>query len=80
MQTKYGSILAPVASGSYLFLATWKADIWRIMVQGQSGQKVCMTLSQPVAGHGSMYLSPQALRETENERIVVLGQLDKKSS
>jgi hypothetical protein len=33
-------------------LATWEAEILRIAVLGQSGQKSHGTPSQPIAGHG----------------------------
>jgi hypothetical protein len=34
-----------------IILASWEAEIGRIMVQGQPEQKVCQTSSQPVATH-----------------------------
>jgi hypothetical protein len=41
-------------------LVTWEADIGRIMVQGQPGQKVHeMPFQQKKAGHGGMHLSSQ---------------------
>jgi hypothetical protein len=46
-----------------LILATWKVEIRRITVQGQLGQIVCKTLSQPVTGYGSVCLSSQLLWE-----------------
>jgi hypothetical protein len=41
-------------------LATWEVEIKRNMVQGQYGQKIFKTTSQPIkTGHGSTYLSSQ---------------------
>jgi hypothetical protein len=40
-----------------VILATWEAEIRRITVGGQSGQKVPKTSSQPTVGCSGMYLS-----------------------
>jgi hypothetical protein len=44
-------------------LATWEAEIRRIMVQGQIGQKVHKTLSQLKVGCGGSCLSFQRQQE-----------------
>jgi hypothetical protein len=67
-QKKSKSNLTPV------ILATWEAKNRRITVQGQSGQKVTETPSQPIARHGGMCLSFQAMQQTEIGRTAVLGQ------
>jgi hypothetical protein len=59
-------------------LATWKAEIGRIVVRGQPGKKVNKTTSQPIAGHGGMCLSFQATWEAEIRRIMVPGQQKEK--
>jgi hypothetical protein len=42
-----------------IIAATWEAEGERIMVQGQPGQKVLKTLSQPIAGCNCVHLSCQ---------------------
>jgi hypothetical protein len=46
---------------------TWKVEIKKIMVGGQSRQKVRGTPSQPIAGCGSMYPLSQIIREASVE-------------
>jgi hypothetical protein len=53
----------------YCNLATWEAEIRRIVVRGQSGQKVHKTLSQPIVVQKAAAISS----------IVVLGQCRQKS-
>jgi hypothetical protein len=55
-----------------VILATWEAEIGRTAVWGQSGQKVCKTPSQSLAG--GMHLSFQATWEAELGRITATGQ------
>jgi hypothetical protein len=40
-----------------VILATWEAEIGRMVVQGQPGKIVCEALSQPVAGCNGAHLS-----------------------
>jgi hypothetical protein len=54
-----------------VILVTWEVMIQRITVQGQSGQKVCQTPSQPMAGCGSICLSSPATQGNTNRRIEV---------
>jgi hypothetical protein len=55
-----------------VILATWEVEIRRIAVQGQLGQIVLETPSQPMAGYGSMNPSSSQLhRGSTNTRIVV---------
>jgi hypothetical protein len=61
-----------------VILATWEAEIGRIVVQGQSGQKVVETLFQPTAICGAMCLSSQATQETEIRRIMIQASSGKK--
>jgi hypothetical protein len=43
-----------------VILTTWEAQVRKIMVGGQSGKKVCKTLSLPIkAGHGGTHPSSQ---------------------
>jgi hypothetical protein len=58
-----------------VILATWEAEIRRIVVPVQPRQKVCKTSSQLIGGYSGAGLSPQATREAEFGRTVVLGQL-----
>jgi hypothetical protein len=45
-----------------VILATWEAEIRKVVVQCQTGQKVTKTPSQPIAGHGGMCPSYGRLR------------------
>jgi hypothetical protein len=40
-----------------VILATWEAEIRRIVVQGQHRQGIHQTPSQPITGHSGMHLS-----------------------
>jgi hypothetical protein len=46
----------------------------RIVVQGQPGQKVCETASQPIAGDSGTHLSSQVMQKAEIWKIVVPSQ------
>jgi hypothetical protein len=48
-----------------MILATWEAKIGRITFLGQFTQGIHKTPSQPIAGHGGVYLSSQATWEAE---------------
>jgi hypothetical protein len=54
-----------------VIIAAWEAEIWRIMVPGQSGQKVFDNPSQPIAECSGAYLSSQAIWEADIGRITV---------
>jgi hypothetical protein len=65
-----------------VIIATWEADIGRIMIQGQSRQhKICKVPSQlngKIAGHGSTHLSSQQCQEAKNRIISIQAGLYKK--
>jgi hypothetical protein len=48
-----------------VIIVTWEAQIGRIMVRSQPGQKVCKTPCLPIAGYYGAYLLSQAMGEAE---------------
>jgi hypothetical protein len=60
--------------------AMWEAKIRRITVGGQSREKVCETLSQPVVESSSSPLASQTMQEAEMRRFTVPGQSQQKIS
>jgi hypothetical protein len=44
-----------------VILASWEAEIKRSQLEASAGNKIARPPSQPVAGHGGMYLSSQLL-------------------
>jgi hypothetical protein len=56
---------------SLVILGTWGAEVGRIMVPGQSSQKVCKTPSQPIARRGGIHLSSQLLWNDINKKITL---------
>jgi hypothetical protein len=58
-----------------ILLDTWWEKIRKIMVPSQCRQKVCKTLSQPIAGSGDVHLSSQlhypSYVGSINRRIVI---------
>jgi hypothetical protein len=57
-----------------VILATWEAEIGRMVLPGQWGQKLHRTLSQPIARYSGTSLSFQTTRKAEFGRITVPGQ------
>jgi hypothetical protein len=62
-----------------VILVTCEAEIGRIVVQGQSKQKVSKTPAQPIVGCSGTCLSSQAMWKTEIRTITVSGQPGQKS-
>jgi hypothetical protein len=56
-----------------VILATWEAEIRRMLVPGQPRQKVKEIPSQPISAHNSLHLSPQATQEAKIRKTVVIG-------
>jgi hypothetical protein len=56
---------------------TWEAEIGRVAVQGQPGQKVGEIPSQPIAGLGDTMPVTPAMQEAETWRTVVQVSLGK---
>jgi hypothetical protein len=56
-----------------VILATWEAEIRRVMVQDQPEQKVHETPSQSTAGYRGMHLSSQSTQESEMGQIIIPG-------
>jgi hypothetical protein len=62
-----------------VILATWEAEIWKITVQGQPGQKKIYKIpSQPITGHTGGHLSTQLLRRLRLRGLWFQASLGKK--
>jgi hypothetical protein len=62
-----------------IILATWKAEIGRIAVWDQKGQKFSKTpFQQKKAGSGGVHLLPHLQQEAWNKRSMIQNSLDKK--
>jgi hypothetical protein len=60
-------------------IATWEAEIRKIVAQDQPRQKVGDNPSQPIAGLSGTHLLSQAIWKVEIRRIAVPGQQGQKT-
>jgi hypothetical protein len=58
-----------------VILATWEAEIGRITVWGQPGQRVQETPSQPMAGHSMACICHSSCAGSINRRFQVYASL-----